>query len=60
MENDKSNSFCVFCDKDKKVLPKEKPKPKIEEKQKTLGPPNNNEDVKKIRKFNEKIKDYKK
>ena len=45
MENDKSNSFCVFCDKDKKVLPKEKPKPKIEDQQKTLGPPNNYEDV---------------
>ena len=43
MENDKSNSFCVFCDKDKKVLPKEKPKPKIIEKQdkSSLGPPNN-------------------
>ena len=47
MENDKSNTFCVFCDKDKKVLPKEKPKPKIIEKtdKKTLGPPNNYEMV---------------
>ena len=45
MENDKSNTFCVFCDKDKKVLPKEKPKPKIEEKQKSLGPPDNYEMV---------------
>ena len=24
MENDKNNTFCVFCDKDKKVLPKKK------------------------------------
>ena len=26
MENDKDNTFCIFCDKNKKVLPKEKPK----------------------------------
>ena len=44
MENDKSNTFCVFCDKDKKVQPKQKPKPKPkveEDEPKSLGPPNN-------------------
>ena len=40
-DNDKSNSFCVFCDKDKKVLPKEKPKPKEPEQTNELGPPIN-------------------
>ena len=51
MENDKSNSFCVFCDKDKKVLPKEKPKSKEEEIQNGFGPPNNYDMV---LKYNEK------
>ena len=42
MENDKNNTFCVFCDKDKKVLPKEKPRPKEkEEKEKSIVPSNN-------------------
>ena len=42
MENDKNNSFCVFCDKDKKVAPKkEKPKPKPVEEKNDLGIPDN-------------------
>lgn len=28
MENDKDNTFCIFCDKNKKVKPKEKPQKK--------------------------------
>ena len=51
MENDKNNTFCVFCDKDKKVLPKEKPKPKQAEEQKVLGIPDNYSTV---LKYNEK------
>ena len=43
MENDKNNSFCVFCDKDKKVLKKDKPKPKAPEEPKVLGTPDNYE-----------------
>ena len=39
MENDKNNTFCVFCDKDKKVLVKEKPKPKPVEEKIDLGIP---------------------
>ena len=41
MENDKNNTFCVFCDKDKKVMKKEKPKPKVQEEPKVLGNPDN-------------------
>ena len=64
MENDKSNSFCVFCDKDKKVLPKEKPKPKEEEIQNGFGPPNNYDMVlkyneKKMENLKKKLKEIK-
>ena len=45
MENDKNNSFCVFCDKDKKVIKKEKPKPKPVEEKNELGIPDNYEMV---------------
>ena len=42
MENDKNNTLCAFCDKDKKILPKEKSKPKVEEEnEKSIVPPNN-------------------
>ena len=51
MENDKMNSFCVFCDKDKKVLVKEKPKPKPVEEPNDLGIPDNYSTV---LKYNEK------
>ena len=54
MENDKNNTFCVFCDKDKKVLPKEKPKEKekpVEEEKNELGIPDNYSTV---LKYNEK------
>ena len=39
LANDKKNTFCVFCNKDKKVMKKEKPKPKIYEEPKVLGNP---------------------
>ena len=51
MENDKNNTFCVFCDKDKKVLVKEKPKPKPVEEKIDLGIPDNYSTV---LKYNEK------
>ena len=62
MENDKNNSFCVFCDKDKKVLKKDKPKPKAPEEPKVLGTPDNYELVLKYyeKKITNLIKKYKK
>ena len=54
MENDRNNTFCVFCDKDKKVLPKEKPKEKEkppEDEKNDLGIPDNYSTV---LKYNEK------
>ena len=51
MENDKNNTYCVFCDKDKKEIKKEKPKPKPAEEPKVLGNPDNYDMV---LKYNEK------
>jgi len=54
MDNDKENTFCIFCDKNKKVLPKEKPK-KVEPLQSKPSLISTNEEINNL--MNDKMSD---